>query len=114
MFRRIDISSILALGAGPIAALAITACATRDASSERGTGIGLRQEFEEARTNCGLPRLLMQASDRDPRVLLFRFPQRYDAPGSAERDGSLACLTHWAHERGLILRHVSHQELPGE
>ena len=90
-----------------LAAISASACAHRQE-------IDLRREFEEARTNCGLPRLLMQASDHDPRVLLVRFPQRYHAYGSAERNGSWACLTHWAHERGLILRLVSNQELPGE
>jgi len=90
-----------------LVAISASACAHRQQ-------IDLRREFEEARLNCRVPRLLMQASDRDPRVLLVRFPQRYHAYGSAERDGSLACLTHWAHERGLTLRHVSQQELPGE
>ena len=90
-----------------LAAISASACAHRQE-------IDLRGEFEEARTNCRLPRLLMQASDRDPHVLLVRFPQRYDAHGSAERNGSWACLDHWAHERGLTLRLASQQELPGE
>ena len=90
-----------------LVALSASACAHRQQ-------VDLRREFEEARTNCRLPRLLMQASDRDPRVLLVRFPQRYHAYGSAERDGSWACLTHWADERGVTLRRASHQDLPGE
>lgn len=114
MPRRTDISSTLIIGARLIAPILLALVAISVSACAHSQRLDLRQEFEEVRTNCGLPRMLMTPADDNPRVLLFRFPQRHDAYGAAERNGSWACLTHWARERGVTLRPTSHHELPGE
>jgi hypothetical protein len=88
MSRRIQISSIFI-----IVAATLGACAS-DGWKQ------LREEFPEVRANCGLRGTLLQRDATDKRLLRLVFRQRYNARLQASRDGSLACVEHWARERG--------------
>ncbi len=60
----------------------------------------LQEEFPEVRVNCGLRGTLIERDAVDKRLLRLVFRQRYNARLQASRDGSLACVEHWARERG--------------
>lgn len=60
----------------------------------------LREEFPEVSANCGLRGTLLERDRSDKRLLRLVFRQRYNARLQAARDGSLACVEHWARERG--------------
>jgi len=79
------------LGYPLVLAAALAACATTPS-------IGLEAEFAEAAANCGLPTAQLVRDPADPKLLGLSFP----AP-VAVGEGSLACLTHWARERGYRL-----------
>lgn len=63
----------------------------------------LQQEFPEVRANCGLRGTLLQRDATHKRLLHVVFRQRHNAALQARRDGSLACVEHWARERGWRL-----------
>jgi hypothetical protein len=60
----------------------------------------LQDEFPEVRANCGLRGTVLERDGDDRRLLRLVFRQRYNARLQASRDGSLACVEHWARERG--------------
>jgi len=60
----------------------------------------LQEEFPEIRTNCGLKGTVLERDAGDKRLLRLGFLQRHNAALQASRDGSLACIEHWARERG--------------
>lgn len=60
----------------------------------------VREEFPEVRANCGLRGTTIRRDGSDKRLLHLLFRQRHNAALQASRDGSLACVEHWARERG--------------
>jgi len=71
----------------------LSACAGRDWN-------GLQEEFPNVSANCGLRGVLLQRDGSHKRLLRLVFRQRHNAALQASRDGSLACVEHWARERG--------------
>jgi len=63
----------------------------------------LQEEYPEVRANCGLKRAVLHRDAKDKGLLRLTFPQRYNAGLQARQDGSLACVEHWARERGWRL-----------
>jgi len=92
MPKRTDISLILALGG----AAALAGCATNSWAQ-------MEEEFPEVRMNCGLVRTYLERDPDDERGLRLIFPQRNNAAMQARAEGSLACVEHWAAERGYTL-----------
>lgn len=90
MARRTYIAAILMAGA------ALSGCASHGWRQ-------LQEEFPEVRDNCGLRGTLLQRDTADKRLLRLFFLQRSNAALQARRDGSLACVEHWARERGWRL-----------
>ena len=60
----------------------------------------LQEEFPEVRANCGLRGTVLERDGSDKRLLRLVFRQRHNAALQASRDDSLACVEHWARERG--------------
>lgn len=90
MPRRTDISFILIMGAF------LGGCANSGWKS-------LQEEFPEVRDNCSLRAVLLQRDATDKRLLRLVFLQRSNVALQARLDGSLACVEHWARERGWRL-----------
>jgi hypothetical protein len=63
----------------------------------------LQAEFPEVRANCGLARVQLLRDRRDPGLLWLLFQQRHAIEVATRRDGRLACVEHWARERGYRL-----------
>lgn len=63
----------------------------------------LREEFPQVRANCGLRGAVLERDRTDKRLLRLVFRRRNNAVVQAERNGSLACVEHWARERGWRL-----------
>jgi hypothetical protein len=76
-----------------VAGAAMSACASNGWKQ-------LQEEFPEVSANCGLRGTLLERDRHDKRLLRLVFRQRYNARLQASRDGSLACVEHWARERG--------------
>jgi len=95
MLRRIDISSILIIGAG---FLALSACATPRLHSQ--------DELNSASLGCGLTYgELIQDQEARKMLILFR-----EAPSPAKRD----CVYQWARKRHLKLVVVDSIKFPEE
>ena len=78
--------------AGAVAAL-LSGCATdRYAKAEA--------EFPDVRANCRLRGIILERVEKDSKLLRLVFRQRHNARLQAGRDGSLACVEHWAVKRG--------------
>lgn len=84
--RRSDIAIL-------VAAAALGGCASQ--SWDR-----LQREFPLAKGNCRLHGTLLQRDSGDRRLLRLLFLHRNNEAEQARQDGRLACLEHWARERG--------------
>lgn len=81
-----------------LAALAATlsACAANDWAR-------MQAEFAEVAPNCGLHGVDLQRDARDRRLLHLVFRHRSNMALQATNDGRVACVGHWANERGYRL-----------
>lgn len=93
-----------------LAALSLSACAMDDfdeAVTDTRAGLGDRdaltpeEEFPEIRTNCGLPGAALTRHDTGWRLSLPA--EIYAARERQPTAGRIACVTKWAHGRGLNL-----------
>ena len=77
-------------------AASLAACATNDWPQ-------MRADFAEVAPNCGLHGVDLERDARDRRLLHLIFGHRNNMAQQARDDGRVACMEHWAHERGYRL-----------
>ncbi|HKR25615.1 MAG TPA: hypothetical protein VJS15_10170, partial [Allosphingosinicella sp.] len=93
MPRRDGLSAILVASLG---AVLLAGCVT-------DSWARMQEEFAEVRVNCRLAGTILERDLHDRRLLRLIFRQRNAEELAASRDGRLACVQHWAAERGYRL-----------
>ena len=104
MPRRADIASILIIGAALICATAACGAPRQGVLRQPPGARAAADEFPAVARNCGLPEaVLAQFTGSALRGALLLPPELYARRGEQPVAGRIACIDHWAHERGLRL-----------